>query len=120
MSLKEYKEVPRNEYNKVKIYIAGPMRGYENLNHEAFDLAERSLSKSVIFDPVNPAKMDRAFGLDSSVDMTKEELKDALKRDVDVIFESDAMYMLRGWERSEGAKMEHSLAVALGMSIHYE
>tara|TARA_R110002020_G_scaffold57933_12_gene159117 strand:+ start:2084 stop:2446 length:363 start_codon:yes stop_codon:yes gene_type:complete len=120
MSLKEFKDVPFNSYDKIKIYIAGPMRGYENLNHEAFDLAEKKLNKGLVYDPVNPAKMDRAFGLDSSIDMTQEELKDALRRDVDAIFESDALYMLRGWERSEGARMEHALALALGMSIHYE
>ena len=116
----EYKEVPHNEYDQIKIYIAGPMRGYKNLNHEAFDLAEKNLKRSPVFDPVNPAKMDREFGLDGSSDMTKEELKEALKRDVKALFDSESIYMLRGWERSEGAKMEHALAVALGMSIHYE
>ena len=52
--------------------------------------------------------------------MSKEELRDALLRDIEAVFESDCIYMLRGWERSEGARMEHALAVALGMSIQYE
>ncbi len=120
MSLMKHMEVPRNEYEKLKIYIAGPMRGYKNLNHEAFDRAEKNLKSKIIYDPINPAKLDKEYGLDPSKEMSKKELRDALLRDIEAVFESDCIYMLRGWERSEGARMEHALAVALGMSIQYE
>jgi len=30
------------------------------------------------------------------------------------------MYMLTGWAKSEGARMEHALATALGMSVYYQ
>ena len=52
--------------------------------------------------------------------MTKLDLRKALKRDVDLIFECDCMYMLWGWEKSEGARMEHALATALGMKVYYQ
>ena len=55
----KHMEVPRNEYEKLKIYIAGPMRGYKNLNHEAFDRAEKNLKSKIIYDPINPAKLDK-------------------------------------------------------------
>tara|TARA_R100000988_G_C3889385_1_gene112075 strand:+ start:156 stop:491 length:336 start_codon:yes stop_codon:yes gene_type:complete len=104
----------------LRVYIAGPMRGYENNNHEAFDAAEKKLLGKRIWDPVNPARVDRNAGVDPSDDMSKLELKEALKRDVDLVFECDSIYMLRGWEKSEGARMEHALAVALSLGIHYE
>ena len=104
----------------LKIYIAGPMRGYEKNNHEAFDAAERFLSNKRIWNPVNPARKDRDAGVNPEDDMTKLELKEALLRDVNLVFECDCLYMLRGWERSEGARMEHALALALGMGIQYQ
>ena len=105
---------------KLKIYIAGPMRGYVNNNHKEFDKAERVLSSKKIWEPINPARVDREEGVDPADDMTKLELKQALKRDVDLVFQCECMFMLRGWERSEGARMEHALATALGMGIQYQ
>ena len=105
---------------KLKIYIAGPMRGYVNNNHEEFDKAEKVLSNKKVWEPINPARVDREEGVDPTNDMTKLELKQALKRDVDLVFQCECMFMLRGWERSEGARMEHALATALGMGIQYQ
>ena len=105
---------------KLKIYIAGPMRGYERNNHDAFNRAEKLLIKKGIWDPVNPARADREEGVDPDDDMSKLELKQALHRDVNLIFDCDCMYMLTGWGRSEGARMEHALALALSMAIHYQ
>jgi len=104
----------------IKVYIAGPMRGYENNNHEEFDKAEKFLRSKRVWDPVSPARIDREAGVDPSNDMTKIELKEALKRDVDLVFGCDCLYMLRGWEHSEGARMEHTLATALNMNIYYQ
>lgn len=105
---------------KLKIYIAGPMRGYPNNNHDAFDRAEDDLEKKKIWNTINPARVDREEGVDPANDMTKLELKQALKRDVDLIFDCDCMYMLHGWAKSEGARMEHALATALGMGVYYQ
>ena len=96
------------------------MRGYENNNHEAFDKAEKHLATKKIWNPINPAAIDRYEGVDPSNDMTKKELKEALERDVKLIFTCDCMYMLRGWEQSLGARMEHALAVALNLGILYQ
>ena len=105
---------------RLKIYIAGPMRGYERNNHDAFDRAEKLLLKKKIWNPINPAKIDREEGVDPEDNMTKLELRQALKRDVNLIFDCDCMYMLTGWGRSEGARMEHALALALGLGIQYQ
>ena len=105
---------------KLKTYIAGPMRGYENNNHDAFDKAEKKLESLNAWIPVNPARVDREEGVNPADDMTKLDLRKALNRDIDLIFECDCMYMLWGWEKSEGARMEHALATALGMKVYYQ
>jgi hypothetical protein len=51
---------------------------------------------------------------------SKEHLRSCMKRDLDAIMKSDALVMLHGWETSEGARVEHALAVYLGLSIYYE
>ena len=104
----------------LRIYIAGPMRGYKNNNHEEFDKAEEQLLSKKFWYPVNPARIDRQAGVDPADNMSKLELKKALKRDVDLLFDCDGIYMLRGWEHSEGARMEHALATALNLGIHYQ
>ena len=106
---------------QLTIYIAGPMRGYERNNHDEFDKAEDYLVKQKIYKPVNPAKIDRECGVNPEDNMTKLELRSALWRDANRIFdECDSMYMLRGWEHSTGARMEHAIAVALGIGIFYQ
>ena len=43
-----------------------------------------------------------------------------MMRDIDAIFISNAVYMLRGWEKSAGARVEHALAVYLGLYLIYQ
>ena len=106
------------ERRKPTIYIAGPMRGHEDDNHPAFYEAEKELEANGIWTAINPARMDKE--LLEYVGVAEVDCKMALKRDIDEIFEADAMYMLRGWEKSEGARVEHALAIYLGLSIQYQ
>ena len=43
-----------------------------------------------------------------------------MRADIRLLTYCQAIYMLRGWEKSTGATAEHALAKALGMSIYYE
>ena len=43
-----------------------------------------------------------------------------LEGDLEILNRCDAIYMLKGWTKSEGSKMEHLLAVNKGMKIIYE
>jgi hypothetical protein len=48
-------------------------------------------------------------------------MRKALRRDMVAICDQcTAIYMMSNWERSKGAKAEHALAKALGLSIFYE
>tara|TARA_Y100000310_G_C20478006_1_gene713354 strand:- start:274 stop:618 length:345 start_codon:yes stop_codon:yes gene_type:complete len=112
-----------------KIYIAGPMRHYKEFNFPAFFIAENHLllthgEDTIIF---NPARHDEdEYGLDVTGlkgDMSEIpdfQFRDALRWDMNRICDSDAIYMLKGWENSAGARAEHALACVLWLRIIYE
>lgn len=111
------------EKPKMKIYIAGPMRGYANFNFQSFYDAEEWLT-SKGYEVFNPARVDVEFhGADiHTSNATGDELqaaqqgltgREALTRDAAMIAQSDALYMLVGWENSAGAQAEWALAKAM-------
>lgn len=103
----------------MKIYLAGPMTGLPNFNFPAFDAAAAALEGHG-HTVLNPAQMDRDVGFDpSSTTVSKEFLRDALRRDLSAICDADAIAMLPGWENSGGAKIEWSLACHLGLDVIY-
>lgn len=112
------------------IYIAGPMSGIPYFNFLAFDEAKAFLTLQG-WNVISPADLDRelhgfeALTLPSSTDWTvlPKNLKltrimtyDALA----VINDADAIYMLRGWEKSKGARAEKALAEWKGVPVIYE
>ena len=101
------------------IYIAGPMRGYHEWNFPAFDEAAEYL-RSVGHEPISPAHLDRLRGFnekDPSTAFSREQWWVAMRRDYAAIILSDALMLLPGWERSEGARLERSFAEHLGIPI---
>jgi hypothetical protein len=73
---------------KTSLYVAGPMRGYERFNFDAFEEATTYL-RSVGFTIVSPAEMDLDMGLDPDIANTDDEagfdIADAMRRDFDTI-----------------------------------
>jgi len=106
------------------IYIAGPMRDIEKYNFTAFFDAEDRLRRCGWDEIFNPARIDCDDGFDPNIEHPEYEWKEVkctvFKRDVECIFNSDAIYMLKGWENSKGARAEHAVAVFLGIEIYYE
>lgn len=96
---------------KVKTYLAGPMRGIKDFNFPAFDAARDRLLKLGV-EVISPADMDRQLGHGTN--------RDYAKRDTKAILECDAIYMLKGWEKSVGAIAEHALAKWIGITIFYQ
>ena len=103
----------------MKLYLAGPMTGLPEFNFPAFDRAADILAAAG-YTVFNPAQMDRDVGFNpTSTEVSKEFLRDALRRDLSAICECDAIAMLPGWEKSGGAMVEWTLAKHLGLKIMY-
>lgn len=113
----------------LRIYIAGPMRGKQYFNFPAFDAAKAEL-ESKGFQVVSPAELDRQVGFDPELlgsgydwnDLNKCDfsLTEAIDRDIAALKTCDAIYMLRGWEQSTGARAEKALAQWMRLEVIYQ
>lgn len=75
----------------MKIYIAGPMSGYEDCNYPAFAQVAAIL-RNAGYEVVSPAELnDQNTGY--------------------------AAAMMEGWPKSKGANVEFQIAVILGLEI---
>ena len=76
------------------IYIAGPMRGLPHSNYHSFRAAAERL-RAVGHKVQNPAEIGE-------------------------LAECDSIYLLHGWQYSEGARAELKLAIEKGLDIFLE
>lgn len=94
-----------------KIYISGPISGLdEQVVCSAFTKVENRL-KQWGFIPVSP--------LNNGLPKTAP-YEEHMRRDLELLRECDSIYMLNGWERSQGCRIEWKEAVTLGIRITYE
>ena len=90
-----------------RIYIAGAMSGLPELNYPAFHAAAKALRdlgyavENPAENPVPPCESWEAY------------MRMALAQ----LVRCDEIHMLRGWSKSRGAKIEHQLAIDLGMLV---
>lgn len=114
----------------MRLYLAGPMRGYPKFNFEAFQ-AEAARLREVGFEIVSPAEMDVQDGMD----FTSEETAEAsvrrrldgspdedyyLERDFTAIKTCEGIVLMPGWEKSAGVKREIYYAISLGLLVYTE
>lgn len=105
---------------QLNLYIAGPMRGCPDFNRKEFYRAEAALNSRGIYKIINPCKEDKQLKLTDDQLSSTEGLRIVMSRDLTDITTCDIIYMLTGWEKSEGAKIEHALATMLSMTIMYQ
>lgn len=89
----------------MKVYISGPMTGYEAFNSDAFNVAEKQLA-SLGHEVLNPARHPVC-----------DTWADYLRLDLIDVVTADALAVLPGWEASRGARLEVHVAHALGMTV---
>ena len=112
----------------MKVYIAGPMRGIEFYNFPEFDRAKEDLIAEGM-KVVSPADIDRENGHDPFKHPQGHDwnqfpaeltLNSTIERDIAEVLNCDAIYMLNGWEDSNGAKAERAVAIWAGKDVGYE
>ena len=101
------KEMYRNG-QRFHVYLSGPMTGLPDYNRPAFnEVAEelRAQGKTVF----NPADIG-----------PKENIMPRawyMRKDIEGLLKSDTVYVLPGWGKSEGAKLEVEIAKQLELPI---
>jgi len=91
-----------------RVYISGPMTGYDDFNYPAFFAAEDRL-KGWGYKVINPAR-----------NQMQNTWHGYLRLDIKQMMDCDAIYMLSGWESSKGSNIEFWLAEQLDFEIMYE
>ena len=92
----------------MKIYISGPMTGKKNMNREEFALYEQYFNECTDYVPVNPHKIE----ITSETVITYDTY---MRHDICALMECDAIFMLKGWVFSNGARIERIVAWLLGI-----
>lgn len=106
--------------SKLKVYLAGPMRGYDQFNFPAFyDAAAKMRGRG--HEVVSPAERDESTGFDATKNSLEGfDLNAALRWDLcQIIDECDGVVTLPGWEASKGANAEVATCLAVG-KVHME
>ncbi|WGL54482.1 DUF4406 domain-containing protein [Kluyvera intermedia] len=89
----------------MKIYIAGPMTGHPDFNRPAFYSVAEDL-RDQGYTVLNPAILPDGLSQAQYMDICIAMLRCA-----------DGIYLLEGWETSEGAQVEAMLAAKLNLEI---
>lgn len=100
------------------VYIAGPMSGFDQHNFPAFDAA-RDYLVACGHRAISPADITRNSGVACTTDgiSTPEQYAAFMRLDIAALLTVDAVVVLRGWQRSRGAKLEVHIAQTLGLPV---
>ena len=109
-------------HHKKRIYISGPMSGIPEFNFPAFFEAQKLLEAKG-WEVFNPAEKDAegtvpddpAFASgDAPMLMANGfDFQGAFRWDLNHVLNANAIYMLKGWEHSPGARAEWETAVVM-------
>jgi hypothetical protein len=87
------------------------MRGYPDFNYPAFNRASEYLEKGG-YGVLNPAT-----NFDGATDLDFETY---MRADLSMLLDATGIFMLKGWQNSEGARLELAVAKSLGLAVWYE
>jgi len=93
------------------IYVSGPVTKNKNAT-EQFEEADKFLRK-IGHIPLNPIRIDAPHPLKMGKWLYY------MRKSVELLMKSDALFLLDGWEKSDGARIEFDLCVKLGIPIYF-
>lgn len=94
----------------MKGYLSGPMLGYKDLNYPLFAAWAtelRSRGHTVLVPSENPAPPE---GVENPIAYY-------MRLDLQMVLESECLWMIHGWQYSKGAKIEAATAMAIGLPL---
>lgn len=92
-----------------KCYIAGKITGTNDFK-ERFAKAEQEVNRMGLL-PINPVALPHNHD---------KSWASYMKECIAELMGCDCIYLLKGWDKSPGAKLEHSIANFKGMEIFFE
>jgi len=94
------------------LYVAGPMTGLPEFNYPAFNAAADDL-RAKGHDVLNPADIEALNDTGQP-----QQWRWYMRHAIGMVAGAEGLAMLPGWENSRGARLEHSIGVALKLDIH--
>ena len=94
--------------SKKKIYISGPIAHY--------DLDERKLAFLKVYHELSAKGHEPVNPFDNGVEQGNH-YQVHMKADIKMLLECDAIYMMPGWYKSKGCKLELDVASSCGLEI---
>lgn len=107
----------------MRVYIAGPIAGYENGNRERFEKAEKILTEQG-YEAVNPHKIEPYDHNGPCPEMgyfpgenDRQHTSSCcfMRTDLRALLSCDYIYLLQGWRESKGASFEAQTAQVCGI-----
>jgi len=92
------------------------MAGYQSYNFPEFDKAAKKLREQG-HDVFSPAEFDIKDGFDPDKDPQKP-FKHYMQIDLPEVMNSDGVVLLKGWEKSKGAKLEVKVAIECSIPVY--
>lgn len=100
----------QTNFNRGSIYVAGPMRGYAQLNFPKLNEITAKLRERD-YVAINPVEINPNQDAD---------YLDCMREDIKALADCAAIYLLDGWEMSEGANAEYQVARILKLEVFFE
>ena len=103
----------------MRVYVSGPMRGVPNFNYPRFNAVAQIL-RDHGHEVVNPVEVGKAFGKPERINADEGLLREVVKAEAALVPTCEAICLIKGWQRSVGAKRELQIALAMGMEVLVE
>lgn len=100
---------------KPRVFISGPMSGYEDFNYPAFHQAADQLKDR--YDIISPAHNQDGEPLQPPQPGQEKPWDHYMRESLRKLMDAECIYMLPGWNQSRGARIEHHLAEVLNIDI---